>query len=68
MFTIETEDPQCGPHQPNFAIAAGTRSAFLSALDCGKGMAATGYDILANDELAAQVWTDFEEEFGTAKA
>jgi len=67
-FTIETDDPECSPHHPKFAAAAITRSAFLSALDCGKGMAATGYGILANDELAAQVWMDFEQEFGQPRA
>lgn len=60
-FSIDTGDPRVGPHSPKFAVAAGTRDALVSALECGKGMAATGYDLLADDGLASTVRKEFEK-------
>lgn len=59
MFAIETDDPHTGPHSPGFAKAAGSREAFIRALDCAKGIAAAGYEILTNEDIARQAWNDF---------
>jgi hypothetical protein len=63
FFSVGPEIPGASPHNPEFATAAGTRSAFLLAMDCAKGMAMTGYDILLDDEVAAEAWEEFRQEF-----
>lgn len=67
-FSVGPEIPGASPHNPEFAIAAGTTSAFLNAMDCAKGMAMTAYELLANDDYAEEMWTEFRQEFGEAKA
>ncbi|KAI9737951.1 MAG: hypothetical protein M1834_009321 [Cirrosporium novae-zelandiae] len=42
-------------HMPAFADAAGTMDAFERALDCGKGLAAMGFDVLTDAVKVAQV-------------
>lgn len=63
FFSVGPEIPGASPHNPEFATAAGTRSAFLLAMDCAKGMAMTGYDILSDDEVSAAAWEEFRQEF-----
>ncbi|KAI1487354.1 hypothetical protein F5X96DRAFT_672737 [Biscogniauxia mediterranea] len=43
-------------HTDTFAKAAGTEYAFKRAIDCAKGLAADGFDVLADDKLAKEVW------------
>jgi hypothetical protein len=44
-------------HTPAFATAAGTEDAFMRAIGCSKGLAAVGFDVLADSERAAAVQT-----------
>lgn len=64
FFSVGSEVVGASPHNPQFAVAAGTRTAFGLAMDCAKGMAMTGYDILTNDDRAAEAWNEFRREFG----
>ena len=67
-FSIGTDDPKNPPHTPGFAAAAATEVAVERALDCGKGMAATAYGLLANAGIAADACKDFDVELkGLAK-
>ncbi|KAJ5653416.1 hypothetical protein N7490_000419 [Penicillium lividum] len=63
-FLIEVDSPDIGPHHPGFAKAAGTRSAFDSSLLFAKALAATGLDILKNEDLRNQMWANHKEAFG----
>lgn len=62
-FSVGPDVPGANPHSAEFAVAAGTRNAFMSALDCAKGMALTGLDILMNDDYAAEMQQEFIAEF-----
>jgi hypothetical protein len=42
-------------HTPGFAKAAGTVDSFLRAIDCAKGLAAVGVDVLTNSQLANEM-------------
>ncbi|KAH9987441.1 hypothetical protein F4779DRAFT_611419 [Xylariaceae sp. FL0662B] len=44
-----------GPHNPEFAKAAGTRDAFERCLRVGKALAGTAVDVLTKDGLLAEV-------------
>ncbi|KAK3345884.1 hypothetical protein B0T25DRAFT_483443 [Lasiosphaeria hispida] len=48
-------------HQKPFADAAGTRDAFDRAMACGKGLAAAGYRVLTDDQVAADIDTEFQQ-------
>lgn len=61
-FSVGSTDPKIQPHTPAFAAVAGTKEALTRAIDCGKGMAATAYDLLANDDLSAKAWDEFQRE------
>ncbi|KAF5023414.1 hypothetical protein F66182_4514 [Fusarium sp. NRRL 66182] len=62
MFSIGTEDPMIQPHTSEFAAAAGTRAALDSALDCGKGLAATACEMLLRPELLAKAKDEFKRD------
>ena len=49
-------------HTPGFTTAAGTKEALNKAIQHGKGMAVAGWRILQEDDIAAQVRHDFEED------
>ncbi|KAI1860591.1 hypothetical protein JX265_009054 [Neoarthrinium moseri] len=51
-----------GPHNPEFADAAGTKDAFDRALRVGKALAGTAVDILATDGLLATVKEEWKKE------
>ncbi|KAK0724153.1 hypothetical protein B0H67DRAFT_481708, partial [Lasiosphaeris hirsuta] len=51
-------------HQKRFAEAAGTRDAFDRAMACGKGLAAAGYRVLTDDQIAADIDAEFQEMVG----
>ncbi|RMZ84259.1 hypothetical protein DV738_g807, partial [Chaetothyriales sp. CBS 135597] len=59
-FSIGTTDPEVQPHTPEFAAAAGTPTALERALDCGKGMAVTVYDLLTHSDLMEEAWKTFK--------
>ncbi|RMD40595.1 hypothetical protein DV735_g4536, partial [Chaetothyriales sp. CBS 134920] len=61
-FTIGNDDPKVQPHTPEFAAAAGSPAAFERTLDCGKGMAATAYDLLTQPNLMEEAWRTFKAE------
>jgi hypothetical protein len=42
-------------HTPGFAKAAGTVDSFMRAIDCAKGLAAVGVDVLTNSKLANEM-------------
>jgi len=48
-------------HGPGFTRAAGTQEAHDVAVLTAKGMAAAGWKVLT-DEIATQVWQDFEKD------
>ncbi|KAI1770286.1 hypothetical protein F4818DRAFT_433582 [Hypoxylon cercidicola] len=51
-----------GPHNPEFAEAAGTRVAFDRCLRVGKALAGTAVDILTEDGLLAEVKKEWEKD------
>ncbi|KAJ5652982.1 hypothetical protein N7507_010408 [Penicillium longicatenatum] len=54
--------PGSNNHTVGFAAVAGLRESHNLCLRAAKGMAVTAWNILTNDELAAQIKTDFEED------
>jgi hypothetical protein len=54
--------PGCNNHTPGFTAAAGTREAHELCIAASKGMAIAGWNVLADDEVAASVKRDFEED------
>lgn len=65
MFAIDDESAPvaAAPHHPDFRDASGSRLAFERAMDCSKGMAVTGLEILKDAALAAQMKKEFDAEF-----
>ncbi|KAJ5628817.1 hypothetical protein N7490_011045 [Penicillium lividum] len=59
-FMVETDDPSTTLHHLDFTKAAGSRDGFVRALDCAKGMAATGYTLLTDDKVYEGVKVDFK--------
>ncbi|KAJ5735496.1 uncharacterized protein N7483_000621 [Penicillium malachiteum] len=57
LFLIPTPEGR-EPHTPRFATAAGTYGSFLCALDTGKGLAAAGYQLLADPDLRQKAWSE----------
>ncbi|KAI0161166.1 hypothetical protein GGR52DRAFT_576568 [Hypoxylon sp. FL1284] len=51
-----------GPHNPEFAKAAGTRVAFERCLRVGKALAGTAVDVLTEDGLLAEVKKQWERD------
>ncbi|KAI1377623.1 hypothetical protein F4677DRAFT_42949 [Hypoxylon crocopeplum] len=51
-----------GPHNPEFAKAAGTRDAFERCLRVGKALAGTAVDVLTKDGLLAEVKKEWQRE------
>lgn len=66
-FSVGGEVPGASPHNPNFATAAGTKTAFVNAMECAKGMAMTVYDLLTNDQYSQEMWDEFRQEFAEVK-
>jgi amidohydrolase len=64
-FSVGPDVPGASPHNPNFTAAAGTRNAFVNAMECAKGMALTALDILSNDDCASRMAREFVQEFQT---
>lgn len=58
-----------GPHNPDFAVAAGTRDAFERCLRVGKALAGTALDVMTNKGLFEEVqvsWRKDMEKYGKA--
>lgn len=51
-----------GPHNPEFAQAAGTRNAFERALRVGKGLAGTAIEVLTTEGLLASIKKEWEQD------
>ena len=49
-------------HTPGFTSAASTRNAYELSMKTAKGMAITGWKFLTDDEVAASVRKDFEND------
>lgn len=62
-FSVGPDVPGASPHNPNFAAAAGTKNAFVNAMECAKGMAMTAYELLANEQYCKEMWEEFKQEF-----
>jgi hypothetical protein len=46
-------------HTPGFAKAAGTDDAFMRAIDCAKGLAAVGFNVLTDSKTAHQIQASY---------
>jgi len=46
-------------HMPAFADAAGKEDAFLRAIDCAKGLAAVGFDVLVDGGRATEIQNSY---------
>ncbi len=49
-------------HSTDFADAARTKQAHKDALEVAKGMAVTGWKVLADDDLATRMKEDFRQD------
>lgn len=67
-FSVGSEVPGASPHNPIFAIAAGTKTAFENAMECAKGMAMTAYELLVNDGYSKEMWEEFRREFAGVRS
>ena len=68
-FSIVPGPEGQGPHNPDFAAAAGTRDAFERCLRTGKALAGTAVDVLTQDGLLEEVqaaWKKDMEKYGKA--
>ncbi|KFY49409.1 hypothetical protein V495_00598 [Pseudogymnoascus sp. VKM F-4514 (FW-929)] len=63
IYTIPTPE-KASNHTPEFAAAAGTDEAYRLTIDTAKGMAATAWKMLTDDEFAASVKEEFEKPRG----
>lgn len=61
-FTIAPGPDGQGPHNPEFAVAAGTRDAFERCLRVGKAMAGTALDVLSQKQLLKSVKSAWEKD------
>lgn len=55
QFSIPPGPEGQGPHNPDFAVAAGTKIAFERCLRVGKALAGTAIDVLTTDGLLSEV-------------
>lgn len=58
-FGIDTKDGEAN-HTKGFAAVAGTEDSFERAVECGKGMALVGWEVLTDDGFAEQMRTEWE--------
>ncbi|KAJ9143352.1 Peptidase M20 domain-containing protein 2 [Pleurostoma richardsiae] len=65
-FGIDAEPGQ-GNHTKGFTKAAGLDDSFARAIECGKGMAAVGWKVLTDDQFAANMKQEWEEDMERAK-
>ena len=66
-FQILPGPENAGPHNPDFATAAGTKDAFERSLRVGKALAATAVDVLTQDGLLDEVKAQWRKDMeGTA--
>jgi metal-dependent amidase/aminoacylase/carboxypeptidase family protein len=61
-FSIPAGPGGAGPHNPEFAEAAGTKVAFKNCLRVGKAMAAVGVDVLQDLELLKEVKREWRKD------
>lgn len=68
-FSILPGPEKQGPHNPDFAVAAGTRDAFERCLRVGKALAGTALEVLMKEGLleeAQDAWRKDMEKYGKA--
>jgi metal-dependent amidase/aminoacylase/carboxypeptidase family protein len=68
-FSIVAGPQGQGPHNPDFAVAAGTKDAFERCLRVGKALAGTALDVLTQKGLLEEVqaaWRKDMEKYGKA--
>ncbi|ROV92154.1 hypothetical protein VSDG_07555 [Cytospora chrysosperma] len=68
-FSIMAGPEGQGPHNPDFAVAAGTKDAFERCLRVGKALAGTALDVLTQKGLLEEVqaaWRKDMEKYGKA--
>ena len=53
---------RCERPSPSFTEASGTEHAFASAIRCGKGLALTGWDVIADEDAMTGDRRDFDED------
>lgn len=63
-FAIPTGPLGTGPHNPEFALVAGTREAFDRALRVGKGLAGTAIDVMTQKDLLEEVKREWRDTMG----
>ncbi|KAJ8128720.1 hypothetical protein O1611_g4912 [Lasiodiplodia mahajangana] len=61
-FSIPAGPGGAGPHNPEFAKAAGTKIAFENCLRVGKAMAAVAVDILGDLDLLKEVKREWKKD------
>ncbi|KAH8660099.1 hypothetical protein BX600DRAFT_513738 [Xylariales sp. PMI_506] len=61
-FSVPPGPQGAAPHNPDFAVAAGTRAAYECALRVGKALAGAAVDVLTIDGMLAQVKKKWEED------
>ncbi|KAL1852091.1 hypothetical protein Daus18300_012303 [Diaporthe australafricana] len=61
-FSIAPGPGKQGPHNPEFAVSAGTRDAFERCLRVGKAMAGTALDVLSQKQLLQSVKSAWEKD------
>ncbi|KUI69744.1 Peptidase M20 domain-containing protein 2 [Cytospora mali] len=69
-FSIAPGPEGQGPHNPDFAVAAGTRDAFERCLTVGKALAGTALDVLTKKGMLEEVraaWEKDMEKHGKAR-
>ncbi|KUI61840.1 Peptidase M20 domain-containing protein 2 [Cytospora mali] len=69
-FSIEPGPEGQGPHNPDFAVAAGTRDAFERCLTVGKALAGTALDVLTKKGMLEEVragWEKDMEKYGKTR-
>ncbi|KLU93024.1 hypothetical protein MAPG_11965 [Magnaporthiopsis poae ATCC 64411] len=63
-FSIDAPGEANGPHNPQFAVSAGTRDAFDRCLRAAKALAGTALDVLTVDGMLDRVREEWKREVG----
>lgn len=63
-FSIDAPGEANGPHNPQFAVSAGTRDAFDRCLRAAKALAGTALDVLTVDGMLGRVKEEWKREVG----
>lgn len=61
LTTQQLDSPNGSIHTKAFEQVAATQDSHERAIKCGRAMARTGIEVLANDDFAAQVRQEYDE-------